>query len=118
MKLLNSMNIPLTSLGDILTLGIFYALTLVSKILYNEPYSPFNNWLSDLGNSSKNPLGHIYFDIGCFFLGFAIIIQTVGLVKWKTINHDQDYLIPISQYCGFFMAIAVIMVGIFPEDHG
>lgn len=52
------------------------------------------------------------------FLGFAIIIQTIGLVKWKTINRDQVYLIPISQYCGFWMAIAVIMVGIFSEENG
>ncbi len=112
------MKITLTSYGDILALVIFYALTLASKIVYNGPYSPFNNWLSDLGNSSKNPLGHIYFDIGCLFLGFAIIIQTVDLVKWKTINRNQDNLFLILQYCGFLMAIAVIMTGIFSEDYG
>jgi hypothetical membrane protein len=52
------------------------------------------------------------------FLGFAIIIQTVDLVKWKTINRNQDNLFLILQYCGFLMAIAVIMVGIFSEDYG
>ena len=112
------MKISLTNVGDILGIVIFFIFTLASRTLYNGPYSPFNNWLSDLGNSSKNPSGYIYFDIGCILLGFAVIIQTVGLVRWKTINRNQDNLILISQYCGLLMAIAVIMVGIFSEDYG
>ncbi len=118
MKHFNSIKISLTNVGDILGIVIFFIFTLASRTLYNGPYSPFNNWLSDLGNSSKNPSGYIYFDIGCILLGFAVIIQTVGLVRWKTINRNQDNLILISQYCGLLMAIAVIMVAIFSEDYG
>jgi hypothetical membrane protein len=118
MKHFNSIKISLTNVGDILAIVIFFIFALASRTLYNGPYSPFNNWLSDLGNSSINPSGYIYFDIGYILLGFAVIIQTVGLVRWKTINRNQDNLILISQYCGLLMAIAVIMVGIFSEDYG
>jgi hypothetical membrane protein len=118
MNFLKSIKISITSVGNILAVAISLSFWLFSRILYDGSYSPFNNWLSDLGNSSKNPSGHIYFDIGCILFGLAFIIHTIGLVKWKTINHKQDSLIRISQYCEFLMALVVIMVGIFSEDYG
>lgn len=118
MRFLNIRKIPLTSLGSFLVIVISFVSTLASSILYNGSYSILNNWISDLGSSSKNPTGHIYFDIGCILIGIAIIISTIGLVKWKTVNRKQYDLILLSRYCGFLMAFALIMVGIFSEDYG
>jgi hypothetical membrane protein len=110
--------IPLTSVGSFFAVLISLVSALASSLLYNGSYSILNNWISDLGNSSKNPNGHIYFDIGCILTGIAIIILAIGLVKWKTANHKQENLLLISRYCGLLMAFALIMVGIFSEDYG
>lgn len=118
MRLLNMRKIPLTSLGSFLVIVISLISTLASSLSYNGSYSILNNWISDLGNSSKNPTGHIYFDIGCILIGIAITISAVGLVKWKTVNRKQYDLILLSRCCGFLMAFALIMVGIFSEDYG
>lgn len=118
MKIFNLPKIPLASIGGFLAIVIFIVFTFAALMLYNGPYSPVNNWLSDLGNSSKNPSGHIYFDFGCILTGFAIIMSTAGLSKWKTINRKESKLIPISQYCGLLMAFSLIMVGVFSEDYG
>ncbi|KKH93396.1 hypothetical protein EO95_15280 [Methanosarcina sp. 1.H.T.1A.1] len=110
--------IPLTSVGSFLAITISLVSALASSLLYNGSYSILNNWISDLGNSSRNPNGHIYFDVGCILTGIAIIILAVGLEKWKTTNRKQDNLILLSRYCGLLMAFALIMVGIFSEDYG
>ncbi|AKB53056.1 MULTISPECIES: DUF998 domain-containing protein [Methanosarcina] len=118
MKLLNLKKMPLTSVGSFLAILIFLISLYASSQLYNGSYSILNNWISDLGNSTKNPTGYIYFDIGCILTGIAIIISAIGLAKWKITNRKQNYLILLSQYCEFLMAFALIMVGIFSEDYG
>lgn len=114
---LNLTKVPLLSIGGFLVISIFFVFTLTSLMLYRGLYSPFNNWLSDLGNPNKNPLGCIYFNYGCILTGFAIMLSVVGTSKWKTTNHKQNNLILISQYCGFLTALSLIMVGIFSENY-
>jgi hypothetical membrane protein len=118
MKLLNTKEISLTSVGNFFVVLISLVSTLASSQLYNGSYSILNNWISDLGSSSKNPYGYIYFDVGCILTGITIIISIYGLEKWMTYNHKQDNLILLSRYCGLLMAFALIMVGIFSEDYG
>lgn len=117
MRHLNLTKVPLLSIGGFLVIVIFFVFTFASLILYKGLYSPFNNWLSDLGNPDKNPLGYIYFNCGCILTGFAIIVSAVGISKWKTNNRKQNNLILLSQYCGFLTALALIMVGIFSENY-
>lgn len=118
MKLFKMKKIPLTSVGSFFAVLISLVSALASSFLYNGSYSILNNWISDLGNSSRNPNGYIYFDVGCILTGIAIIISAIGLVRWKTANRKQNSLILLSQYCGLLMAFALIMVGIFSEDYG
>ena len=118
MKLLNLKKIPLTSVGSFFAIFISLVSGLASFISYNGSYSILNNWISDLGNSSKNPSGYFYFDIGCILTGIAIIMSAVGLIKWTTTNRKQENLVHLSKYCEFLMAFALIMVGIFSEDYG
>jgi hypothetical membrane protein len=118
MRLLNTKKMPLTSMGSFIIIVISFMSAHASSMLYNGSYSIFNNWISDLGSSNKNPAGHIYFDIGCIFVGMAIIISTIGLEKWKTPSCKQNNILLFSQFCGLLMALALIMVGIFSEDYG
>jgi hypothetical membrane protein len=114
---LNSTKVPLLSIGGFLVIFTFSVFTLTSLTLYRGLYSPFNNWLSDLGNLDKNPVGYIYFNYGCVLTGFAIILSVIGISKWKTTDRKQNNLILLSQYCGFLAALSLIMVGIFSENY-
>lgn len=118
MKLLDIKKMPLTSIGSFLAILISLVSYLTSSQSYIGSYSMSNNFISDLGNTSYNPTGYIYFKIGCILTGIAIIISAIGLVKWKTNNRKQNYLILLSRYCEFLMAFALIMVGIFSENYG
>lgn len=118
MRRFDTKKIPLTSLGGFLAILVFFISVTISSILYNGSYSPFNNWISDLGSSIKNPAGYIYFNIGCILTGLTIIVSAIGLVRWKTTNFKQKNFIFLSQCCGILMALALIMVGIFSEDYG
>lgn len=109
---------PLISVGGFLVIAIYLICLLVSSMFYSGPYSPFDNWLSDLGNSTYNPTGYFYYNIGCILTGVALFISVLGLARWKTGNRKRDKLIMLSQYCGYFMAFALIMVGVFSEDYG
>lgn len=118
MRYLNTKKMPLTSLGSFLAILIFFICIITSSTLYNGSYSPFDNWISDLGSSSKNPTGYIYFNVGCILTGISIIIYAIGLVRWKTTDHKKNKIIFLSQCCEVLMALALIMVGIFSEDYG
>ncbi|WP_080936349.1 DUF998 domain-containing protein [Methanosarcina mazei] len=118
MRHLNTKKMPLTSLGSFLAILIFFISIITSSTLYNDSYSPFDNWISDLGSSSKNPTGYIYFNFGCILTGISIILSAIGLVRWKTTDHKKNNHIYLSQCCGVLMALALIMIGIFSEDYG
>jgi hypothetical membrane protein len=118
MDILNLKKIPLTSVGSFLTIIITLACGFVSSLSYNGQFSIISNWISDLGSSSKNPNGHFYFDIGCILTGIALLFSIAGLIKWRYTNRKQNNLIKLSQYCGFLMAFALIMIGIYSEDYG
>jgi hypothetical membrane protein len=109
---------PYTSAGSFSAVFISLVSALGSSLLYSDSYSIFTNWISDLGSSSKNPAGHIYFEVGCILTGIAIMVMSFGLVIWKTTNRKQDNLILLARYCGLLMAFTLIMVGIFSEDYG
>lgn len=118
MNRFNIKKIPLTSVGSFLVIVISIVSFITSSQTYIGSYSFFNNMISDLGNSNRNPSGHIYFDIGCILAGIAIIISAIGMTKWKTTNRKQNYLTLLSRDFQFLMAFALMMVGIFSEDYG
>jgi hypothetical protein len=78
-------------------------------------YSIFTNYVSELGNSLRNPNGAIYFNMGVIFTGIALFPFFIGLHLWYSEVTWRTTLIIISQLLGFGAAFSVIMVGFFPE---
>jgi hypothetical membrane protein len=118
MTFLNTRKIPLISIASFLAIAIFCICIVISSIQYLGSYSIIENWISDLGSSAKNPEGSIFFNAGCILTGFAVILFDIGLGRWKKLNGEQNNLFLLCQCLGFLMALALIMVGIFPEDYG
>jgi hypothetical membrane protein len=77
-----------------------------------------NVWLSDLGNSSYNPQGTIFYNVGCVLTGLALFPFFAGLYYWYTDEKWRKSLIVTTQAIGFIAAFALMMIGVFSEDSG
>ena len=105
-------------IAGILVILFYCAFTLTSIVLFPRPVSPMNDWLSDLGNSSYNPQGAIFYNVGCVLTGLALFPFFAGLYYWYTDEKWRKSLIMITQAVGFIAAFALMMIGVFSEDAG
>lgn len=94
---------------------VFCAFTLISIVLFPGPFSPVENWLSDLGNTKMNPQGNWFFNAGCIFTGILLFPFFKGLEAWR--SEDNGRLVTIGRVSGAFSALSLIMIGIFCEDY-
>ena len=107
---------PISIISGILVIVIYCAFTFISLGLFPTPYSPIKNWLSDLGNSSYNPNGAIFYNLGCILTGALLFPFYIGLYTWYMDKTWHKILIIATQIVGCCSAFALIMIGIFSED--
>jgi hypothetical membrane protein len=105
-------------IAGILVILFYCAFTFTSIVLFPRPVSPLNDWLSDLGNSSYNPQGAIFYNVGCALTGLALFPFFAGFYYWYTDEKWRKSLIMITQAVGFIAAFALMMIGVFSEDAG
>jgi len=105
-------------LGGLLGNISYFLCFFISLSLYPLPFSPVNNWMSDLGNSSYNPQGAIWFNIANILSGVGLVLFYVGFSVWYGEEGKQNFLMKLTQVAGFLNAFAIVMVGIFSEDYG
>ena len=74
---------PISVVSGIFVIVVFWGFTFTSMVFFPRIYNPLVNWMSDLGSYSKNPNGHIYFNIGCIISGIAMFPFFLGLGKIK-----------------------------------
>lgn len=108
----------LLPVAGILVIVFYCAFTLTSIAIFPRPVSPLSDWLSDLGNSSYNPRGAIFYNLGCILTGLALFPFFAGLYSWYTDEKRRKWLILLTQAFGFAAAFALIMIGVFSEDAG
>ena len=108
---------PILTLAGILVVVFFCAFTFISIALFPSPFSPVANWLSDLGNSSFNPNGAVFFNVGCVLTGLLLFPFFAGVYKWYTNEKRRKIMIVATQVVGFISAFALIMIGVFSEDY-
>jgi len=97
----------------IITFCVFF---LIALALFPNSLNPIDNWMSDAGNSSYNPKGAIFFNLGCILTGMLLFPFYIGLYKLRSNNDWQRILLKIIPIVGWFSAFALIMVGVFSED--
>ena len=115
---LSPLKYGMSSISGTLVIIIFCIFTFTAVALFPTDYSPINNWLSDLGNSSYNTQGFIFFNLGCILTGLLLFPFFLGLRKWYTDQKLQENLLKIGQSIGLFSSFALIMIGVFYEDYG
>ena len=100
----------------ILVIASYYIFTFISLALYPTPFSPLDNWLSDLRNSSYNPDGAIFYNLGCILTGSALFLFYLGMYKFYKQEIWHKILVIINQIVGICSGFALIMLGIYSED--
>ncbi len=108
--------LPLATIGGTLAILIFCAFTLASAARYPGPFSPMDNWLSDLGTASKNPIGYAYFNMGCILTAVSLLLLMAGMGAWLTEDKRNKGLLALGRACGALSAVSLVLVGAFDED--
>lgn len=115
---LNLSSWSMSCIAGIAVIILYCVFTFTSWALYPTPYSPVNNWLSDLGNSTYNPSGAILYNLGCVLTGAALFPFFGGLSNWYTSEKGRKIALMIGQAMGLFAAFSLVMIGVFSEDYG
>jgi hypothetical membrane protein len=108
---------PLGTKAGISLVLVYVAFTSAAWRLFPTSYSPFENWISDLGNSEYNPTGHILFNLGCVATGILGALFIFSLRAWRTGSQRQDGLLRLAQYLGALGSGLLVLVGVFSEDY-
>ncbi len=114
----NLLKWPISCIAGVMVIILYCAFTFTSWALYPTSYSPVENWLSDLGNSSFNPNGAIFFNVGCVLTGIALFPFFGGFYKWYTDEKWRKISLIITQTLGSLAAFSLMMIGVFSEDYG
>lgn len=108
---------PISIISGLLVIVVYCTFTFISLALFPPPYNAMNNWLSDLGNSTYNPNGAIFYNLGCILTGSMLFPFYLGLNKWYLEVTWHKILMIITQIVGCCSGFALIMLGIFSEDY-
>jgi hypothetical protein len=115
MKALDTLRWPLSSIAGILVIIFYCVLTFKSALIFPGPWSPWP-YLSDFGNTVKNPIGAVSYDSACILTGLALFPFYIGLYKWYTKTTWRNVLVIITQIVGLASAVSLIMIGVFYEN--
>ncbi|MFW9851104.1 MAG: DUF998 domain-containing protein [Candidatus Thorarchaeota archaeon] len=94
---------------------LYITLTAVSISYYPGPFGPLTNYLSQLGNSSLNPEGAIFYNLALFCTGISVIPATIAIYKFYSNDKNKKILVSVV-ICGFFNGLSIVMAGVFNED--
>jgi hypothetical membrane protein len=94
----------------------FLLFVLAAMLSFPGQFSPLNNWISDLGNTLMNPAGNVFLNLGCIVTGMLLLPFFIGLGVWYTEDKTQNILVIAAQFIGVLMAIALMFVGMYPEN--
>ena len=114
-KALDKLKWPLSSIAGLLVIVFYCLFTLVSAVLFRNPWSPWP-YLSDFGNTVYNPSGAIFYNLACILTGLALFPFYIGIYKWYTKTTWRNVLIMITQIIGLASAFSLIMIGVFYEN--
>jgi hypothetical protein len=106
---------PLIRIAGFASILLYCIFTAISISFFPTPYSPLNNFLSQLGNSNLNPEGAIFYNVAVILAGLAGILFYIGLYQWYT-KKTGNKLLLVSLAVGFINSLAIIMTGIYSES--
>lgn len=105
---------PILSIAAIAAVLTYIIFSLIAFLYFPSGYSPFTNWLSDLGNPVKNPSGAVFYRLSGVLTSIALIPFFVTLFRWNTGDRKMRILLSVAQITGILFAVSFIMTALFP----
>jgi len=106
---------PLNIVLGLFVVFCYVTCTILAFTRYPLSYSPFNNWLSDLGNPAVNPTGAGFYNTGIVLAGLALILFFIRLTKWRMAsNRLQRIMTLLTTGFGCVGSLAMVMTAIYP----
>ena len=102
-------------IASLLVVLCYVTLTTQAIVRYPLPFSPLNNWLSDLGNLEASPAGGPFYNAGIITSGIILLVFFLTLSGLKLAqNKIQKIMVGLTQGFGVAGAAAMIMSAIYP----
>jgi hypothetical membrane protein len=108
-------HLSLSFASSLFAVVCYLACALLAYARYPLPYSPLENWLSDLGNPNLNPAGALFYNSGIVATAAALPLFFLGLARWKMPNNrTQHLMLFLTQGFGILGALAMLLSGLYP----
>jgi hypothetical membrane protein len=92
--------------------------SLLALLNFRLPYSPGENWLSDLGNSTLNPSGAIFYNAGLVITAFWLLLFFLGLFAQKVEKHKiQNLMLFLTLIFGVSGCVSMALSAFFTIDN-
>ena len=106
------------SIAGILVVLCYLMFAILAFTQYPLPFSPINNWLSDLGNVRVNIHGAIFYNMGIIATALWLMLFFLGLSNWRIEKKRiQIIMLLLLQAFGLLGSFCMIMSAISPINH-
>ncbi|MHB1346772.1 MAG: hypothetical protein ACYCXK_04700 [Candidatus Humimicrobiaceae bacterium] len=107
-----------TPVLGLMALACYLSLAFTSWLFYSQSFSPFENWLSDLGHMERNASGSIFYRLASIATGILLIFFYISLVKLIEDNRKKIKIYTwIVKIFGVFGGFSFMMSGVFPINY-
>ncbi len=106
---------PICFWFGILSVLTYLTFSILAYLRYPLPFSPANNWLSDLGNQENSPGGACLYNAGVILTALFLSAWFAGLSQWRLpSNIANQRLLVVSQALGILSSTSLILSALNP----
>jgi hypothetical membrane protein len=107
----------LCSVSGLLAVGIYLAAAAAARAFYPAPFTPWGNWLSDLGSNDLNPAGALFYRLGGILGGSGLVVFFLSLDgRWWGERRAVRVISLLVRVLGTIASASFILTGVFSED--
>jgi hypothetical protein len=107
--------LPIDSISGFASILIYSVFTCTSILYFPQGWNPLTHTLSQLGDSTLNPNGALFYTLGMILGGLALLLFYTNMYKRYT-NEYRDRQLDIAIILGYSNGISVILSGATPEN--
>ncbi len=107
----------LATAAGLAAVGVYIAAAVAARAFYPAAFTPWGNWLSDLGSNDLNPAGALFYRLGGILGGAGLVVFFLALDgrSWGE-GRAVRVLSLLVRLFGTIAAASFIMTGVFSED--
>ncbi len=111
----NPIKWPLICIAGVLAIIQYLIFSYLAFLAFPESFDPFNNYLSQLGNSVRNPEGAIFYFLAIIFSGILTVFFYSGFYYYYS-KKKMNRTLQVILILGILNGIAIFLSGVFSES--